>query len=75
VRVGELDERERLARRHRVTALPAVEHDLPAAPLQRGGEAFGAADGNAADLPAGFGEHTLELRRLARGNVHEQGGD
>jgi len=72
---GEPHERERLARRHGVTALAAVQHDLPAAPLERGGEPIGAADGDAADLPAGLIQHALELRRMARGDVHEQGAD
>jgi hypothetical protein len=75
VRIGELDERERLARRHRLSPLPAVEHDLPAAPLQGAGQAFGAADRDAADLPAGLGQDALEQCGLARGDVHEQDTD
>jgi hypothetical protein len=75
VGIGEPDKCERLARRHRLAPLTAVEHDLPATPLQRGGEAVSAADGDAADLPAGLLQHALEQRGLTRGNVHEQGAD
>ena len=38
-------------------------------------EPLGTVDGDGPDLPPGLLEHALELRRLPRGDVHEQGAD
>ena len=72
MRVGEPDERERLARRDGGVALAAEQHGLPAAVQQRGLEAV--ATGRAAGVhgPARSFELVRDLDRVGLGHVCEQ---
>ena len=72
VRVGEADERERLARRDGVGALAAEQHGLPAAVEQRGLEAVAAGRAARVHGPARSLELVRDLDRVGLGHVCEQ---
>ena len=71
--VGDADERGRLARGHGIGPLAAVDHDVPAAPGERGGERLGARDGvRVRQRPAGGAQRVGDLLAARRLDVDEQ---
>ncbi len=73
LRVGHADERHRLARRHPLLALAAVDHDVPAAPREGRRERVGPRHGLGVQGPARRGQRRGDLVAARCADVHEEG--